>query len=248
IGDSALGFYARGYSLASLVQSVLGGAIQAVAAPVFARIRNDRSKIGYGIDFAVGGAIRVASGLYVFLALTASDVIHMVYGPMWNDAVPIVQMILPFAVLTSAQYSLQQIVLIVGSPRILAKIQFIQLSILILILWPVLHYWGVIGVSGAVSFTAVIGTVAFLTALKKYADFSVLSVLLRPLIGALFGAFILLVGTSVLELEELSRVVRVAFQLAMYGVGFVASVMIFDRSFTMDVIGKFKDAVRPVKN
>ena len=166
---------------------------------------------------------------------------------LWRP-MPVVRLILPFAILTSAQTSLQQVILIVGNPKILAKIQLTQLVLLALIIWPVLHYWEIAGMAGAVSVITVAGTVAFLIALKKYADFSIARALLWPMIGSLVGALVLLSGSALLDLEEYSSVLRLTFKFVFYLAGFLFATLVFDRRFAGDILTRFRDAGRPIKS
>lgn len=239
-GERALGIYGRGYALASLVQSLFGAGIQSAIAPVYARIKEDRARAGRGIEFAMGTTLRVAAGLYFVLAITAPDVIELLYGASWAGVAPIMRIILPFAVVGSTKLSIQQIMLMIGDPKLLAKLEILQLLMLAVLMWPAIYIWGPVGVAGAVSASAVVGFVALIYTLKKYADFSARRVLGKPFISAIAGALVLLATSAQLELEDYSIVLRLMIEVMLYIVGYVISMILFDRQFIGEFLSRFK--------
>lgn len=97
VGDSALGLYNRAHILVYQPVEKAAGIITRVLFPVVAAIQADRAKVG-GLFILGIGVIGVVAGVVSMgAAAAAADVVALLLGPQWGDAVQLVQL-LAFAV------------------------------------------------------------------------------------------------------------------------------------------------------
>lgn len=97
VGDAALGLYNRAHILVYQPVEKAAGIITRVLFPVVAAIQADRAKVG-GLFILGIGVIGVVAGVVsMSAAAAADDVVALLLGPQWGNAVPLVQL-LAFAV------------------------------------------------------------------------------------------------------------------------------------------------------
>jgi len=110
-GAEVLGLYGRAYQLISLPTENLQSAMGWVMFPVLARVQADPNRLrsyflkGYALFLSVVFPITVACALF------ASDIVRVLLGPQWSDAVPIFELLAPtilaFALLNPMAYLMQ---------------------------------------------------------------------------------------------------------------------------------------------
>jgi O-antigen/teichoic acid export membrane protein len=94
-GAEALGYYGKAYQLVSLPTDQLNSAIGGVAFPALSRIQDDPSRLanyflkGYSLILGLTIPITIACGLF------AEDLIFVVLGPKWEDAIQIFRLFAP---------------------------------------------------------------------------------------------------------------------------------------------------------
>jgi len=94
-GAGALGIYGRAYQLINLPTDSLNSTIGSVALPALSRVQNDPVRLrsyflkGYSLFLSLVMPITVACALF------ANDVILVLLGPKWHEAVPIFRLLAP---------------------------------------------------------------------------------------------------------------------------------------------------------
>ena len=94
-GAEALGVYGRAYQLISLPADLLTSGVATVALPLLARLQNDSERLHR--TFLKGYSVVVALTIptTVSCALFADDIIEIMLGPKWNEAVPVFRLMVP---------------------------------------------------------------------------------------------------------------------------------------------------------
>lgn len=94
-GAEVVGIYGRAYQLVTLPTDYLNGATGSVAIPVLSRLQDDPERLrnyflkGYSLVLALTIPITVACALF------ANELILVIFGPKWNDAIPIFRLLAP---------------------------------------------------------------------------------------------------------------------------------------------------------
>ena len=94
-GAEALGVYGRAYQLISLPADLLTSGVATVALPLLSRLQNDGERLHR--SFLKGYSVVVALTIptTVCCALFADDIIGIMLGPRWNEAVPVFRLMVP---------------------------------------------------------------------------------------------------------------------------------------------------------
>ena len=94
-GAEALGIYGRAYQLINLPTDNLNSTIGLVAFPALSRVQNDSARLrsyflkGYGLFLSLVLPITMGCALF------AEDIIRVLLGAQWHDAVPIFRLLAP---------------------------------------------------------------------------------------------------------------------------------------------------------
>jgi len=94
-GAEVLGIYGRAYQLINLPTDNLNSAIGWVMFPALSRVQNDPARLrnyflkGYNLFLSVVMPITMACGLF------ANDIVIVLLGPQWHEAVPVFRLLTP---------------------------------------------------------------------------------------------------------------------------------------------------------
>jgi len=94
-GAEAVGLYGRAYTLINIPTDNLNNAAGEVAFPTLSRLQNDPVRLkryflkGYSLVLALTVPLTISGALF------ASDLIPVVLGPKWHDAIPIFRLLTP---------------------------------------------------------------------------------------------------------------------------------------------------------
>ncbi len=190
IGERPLGFYRRAYSIGGLMQTVLTEGLSSIVQPYFAKMQEHRDKLGDKFELMSSLLIRVSCAAYICMAFILPEAIRLVYGEKWIPTVPLFRLLLPFAILHGFRVILRNTHHVAGSVKLLAKAQIVETLTLLILLYPLIYWKGVLGVPIAVNISFVVGVSMMLYYFKQYADFSIWRIFANPLISSTSAAFI----------------------------------------------------------
>jgi O-antigen/teichoic acid export membrane protein len=90
-GAGPLGLYAVAQRLVAIVGEVLVVGLQGIVVPVFARVQHDREALLRGLFRAYRLIAFIAFPAFIGLALIAPELVPILLGGKWGEAVPVVQ-------------------------------------------------------------------------------------------------------------------------------------------------------------
>ncbi len=93
LGLLAVGLYSRAVSLSDQFRTLISGAIGSVFYPAFARIRDRGDPLGPAYLRVVAGYTAVIWPGMAGLALAATPIVRLLYGPAWHGVAPMLSMI-----------------------------------------------------------------------------------------------------------------------------------------------------------
>ena len=102
LGDTAVGFYTRGFSLLVGPVRLLGDTIWQVMLSALSLIQNDLERVRNAFSRAVALMIFVLAPAMVGMALVADALVPLVLGDQWMELIPVVQAMAIAALLNSA--------------------------------------------------------------------------------------------------------------------------------------------------
>ncbi|MES2978486.1 MAG: lipopolysaccharide biosynthesis protein [Pseudomonadota bacterium] len=86
LNAQALGLYNVAANLATMPNTLLLGALQPAFLAAGAKLQHDLPRLGRAYLQMVSTVVVLAVPAFVFMALVAQDLVHLLYGPKWSDA------------------------------------------------------------------------------------------------------------------------------------------------------------------
>jgi O-antigen/teichoic acid export membrane protein len=93
LGMAAVGVYSRAYGLISLFHRDFMSAVQAVAFPAYAATHREGQELKVPFLASIAYLTVIGWPFYAFVALFALPVLRLLFGPQWDAAAPLVQLL-----------------------------------------------------------------------------------------------------------------------------------------------------------
>lgn len=206
LGASALGVYGRAFQLMSVPVQHLGDVIDSVMFPAMARIQGERQRLGEVFLRAVGLVNLILLPASVLGIVLAPELIHVVLGPGWDEAIIPLQLLAAAASFKGSIRMCDSLVRAVGAVFRSAMRKAIYACAIIFGAWAG-HFWGLVGVAWGVS-----GAVFLTYLLMLQLSLGLVGRSWLDLAGALLpgGRLVLLVLATALPLAGLMRHLGIA--------------------------------------
>jgi PST family polysaccharide transporter len=94
-GAEVVGLYGRAYQLITLPTDLITGPIGGVAISALSRLQDDRKRMWSYFQKGYSLVLAVTVPLSIVCALFAEEIVLVVLGPKWSDAIPIFQLLAP---------------------------------------------------------------------------------------------------------------------------------------------------------
>jgi len=143
----ALGQYAIAFRLPELFVIHVCALISGALFPSYARTSDDPDRLRRGFRSALRLVSIVTVPLGVGLAVTAPDLIPVVFGPQWEPAVPVMQLFALAATLQALSFNVGDVYKAVGRVGVLNRLAVLYLAVSMPVLWVVAPS-GIVAVAG----------------------------------------------------------------------------------------------------
>jgi lipopolysaccharide exporter len=193
-GAQSLGAYTVGSEIANLPHTELVAPVNRAMFPGLSRLTGDIDNFRKTCVDATAAIFLLVMPVSVGVALLAPQVVRILLGQKWPEAVPVIQ-VLAFAgavsALTSNNMSAYQAM---GKPKLSAATLLARMVLLLLGLWVLTNRYGVLGAAFA-EVLAALGSLAvsvpILAHALKLSPLTYFAALVRPLIASLVMGFVL---------------------------------------------------------
>jgi len=151
IGAEALAYYGWAYQLANLPALFITQILSSVMFPALARVRDEPERLAelFVRSMRLTWLMSLPSAL--FIAVLVEPFTRALLGERWLPIVPITHALCLFGLTRAIGASAGALFLAIGRPDLRAKLQFVQLAVLALGIWPLYARFGVLGVAWAVT-------------------------------------------------------------------------------------------------
>lgn len=117
LGPAALGFYTIAYRLVRLAGELFLQAVNAVGFPTLARLQEDRPRMIRAVNTAASFGAVSSVPAFVGMALLAPDTIRVIFGPNWEESIPVMQLLALGAIAAPITNLQSQVMLACGKAR-----------------------------------------------------------------------------------------------------------------------------------
>lgn len=213
--SSVLGAFSMASAISVMPTEELLAPFNRVLFPAFSKCQSDHNELKKLFLLAQGLQALIAMPAAVGLAMVAREVVPLTLGPEWLGAIPFIQVLALVSVFEALTKSCDCVMLVLGSIRTNVFVLFFQ--IIVFFVLAVLFYahktaFEISLLRLYVSFVGMIMTfILFLRIFSIVSFFDVLNNSFRPVIGALFMAFVLFMIENSIHYSSLSMLVIKVF-------------------------------------
>jgi O-antigen/teichoic acid export membrane protein len=188
VGEESLGLYERAYHYAELPMSFLS-AVYAVILPTFAKVAHDRAALSKAYALFLNSIALICFPAATLVALLAPELIQVLLGTKWTPAAPLLQILLPFALVRPIVSGSTSLPIVTKQPHILGRLARWEILSMLLICTPMTYLWGAPGAGLSAGFVQLIGLVLlYRVFLSKNLDIDYGGIFTWPLVALGLGA------------------------------------------------------------
>jgi lipopolysaccharide exporter len=233
-GSQTLGVYAIGAEISSLPTTELIAPINRAAFPGYAAAAADITVLRSSFLKVISSIALFAIPAGLGILAVADLLVPAVLGWKWLDAIPVIQILAIYGVIQALQTNIGYIYLALGNLRLITIIAGAQAVVLLILLIPSVHYWGVRGAAWASLATIVLMIPVNQSLIARCLDLSPLEFgkrLVRPLLAAsvMAGALLLLKQTFTLHRVTFEYVLALLFCIAVGAVVYGVTIFVLWR-------------------
>jgi PST family polysaccharide transporter len=148
IGSVALGIYTVAYRLLTVMLDVVVTSAQDVLFPAFSRVQDDRSRLARAYLSASGMGAVLASPSFLFVLAAAPELVHVVFGTKWDEAIPVMQVLCLFGPLQAIMQLNYALLNSMGRPRLVFRVGMVG-TVLQVAAFAVAVHFGIVWVAAS---------------------------------------------------------------------------------------------------
>lgn len=166
LGATALGFYQLAYRISNMPATEITHVISRVTFPAYSKLQDDIHKLKEAYLKVLQVTAFLSFPIAGLIFVLAPDFTMIFLGEKWMPMVPAMMVLALCGLKRSIGATRGPIFQGVGKPGIVTKLQFAQLILLAILIYPLTVKWGILGTSLAVLFTFPIMIVATYLTIK----------------------------------------------------------------------------------
>ncbi len=198
LGAGALGLYQMAYSLSNMPATQITYLTSQVMMPAYAKVQDNRSKLGGAFLDVFEVVLSLAMPLAVFIALAGREIILGVLGPNWEAAVVPVQILAVAGLLRAVQGTAGPLFVGAGRPHMNFFMNVVRFGAIVCTIYPLTKLFGIAGTSLSVVF-ALTATLPLWAKARSIAGISWSQLLSRCKSAVLLSSFVA-VGIGLVKL------------------------------------------------
>ncbi len=209
LGARPLGLYTFAFSLGTLPVTFVTRLTNQVTFPVYVQLNEQTERIKNAYLKAMNIVTLFAFPANLGLLATAPLLIPFLYGEKWTDSIVALQILTFYGIGRAVGTVPVTILRSIGKQDVIPKLLFVYLIADIILLWPAIHFGGIVGASIAMSAVNVVGTMIWILVANRYLSVTTGQFMeyIRPQLAAsivmVFGVLIFLsqAGKTIFDLS-----------------------------------------------
>jgi O-antigen/teichoic acid export membrane protein len=147
LGPVSLGFYQMAQRTSLVPLQELRRGVSLVAFPVYSRVQDDLVKLRQAFTGSLEAVATLAVPLAIAVIVMAPEFVSVVLGEKWLSAVPAIQVLAVAGALNSLTGAGSSLFMGSGRPRLNFNTTLLRVIVLLAVVWPLTHWYGIAGVS-----------------------------------------------------------------------------------------------------
>lgn len=154
LGVSPLGIYSNAYKISTTPLTEVGDVFYRVTFPLFSKISDEKERLkrAFYMNTAVNAFLMTIAGILIFTFATL--IVHIVLGPGWEGAIPVVKLLAVLGVVRGISASTSSLLMAKQRQKDTAIVTLVSAVGLLIPIVPLVNAYGIIGAGIA----AIIGT------------------------------------------------------------------------------------------
>jgi len=145
LSATALGFYQYAYRLADTPASEFSGIISQITFPAYSQLQEDIDELREALIQTTRLTAFVAFPLAFGIALVAPSFVPVVLGEEWEPMIVTMQILALYGLLHAITRNFGAVWKALGRPDYIAKLGFLRVGCIALLIWPATARWGIVG-------------------------------------------------------------------------------------------------------
>lgn len=237
LGPIPLGFYAVGYKVLDVSQTMLLNIARRIAFPVFSRIQGDRERLRKGY-FRVGraGSLLILPS-YIGLALVAPELTVTIFGDQWRDSGSVARMLFLVGPLFCVQAFSDSLLNAAGRPGVVFRFRLIT-ALANVIGFAIAVSFGIVAVAAAYTIVGYLLSPLLLRWMRTYAGIPAVEYLMG-LRGIAAATAIMALLVLVAKLTLVGRVgtgLLLVVEVSLGVIAYAALIWLLERSTALEVL------------
>ena len=166
LGQAALGTYSLAYSVILVPISRVASPACVLMAPAFARLQNDKQALKFNWLRGARLMLMVFIPMMLTVAVTAPDIVHIVFGNKWDGAIPVIRILAPVCALLSIQGLADSVLQAVGAMKSFLRMKAFSFALNITA-FVIGVQWGLTGMATAFAISTVIFMLIYLVIVSR---------------------------------------------------------------------------------
>lgn len=129
LGESGLGLYSIAYQLMMRPFYVINPIFTRVSFPIFSSLKQDNDRLASGYIRTIRIIALIAFPIFIFMTLSAPDIILLFAGSQWIEAVPILRILCILGMFFSIGNPIGNLILAKGKPRLSFFMNLLALAV-----------------------------------------------------------------------------------------------------------------------
>jgi O-antigen/teichoic acid export membrane protein len=237
LGTTPLGFYAVGYRILDVSQTVLVQVARKVTFPAFSKLQHDPERMVRAYFRVTRAAAVVILPGYVALALVATELTIFLFGSRWAPSGPVAGILFLIGPILSVQAFNNALLNAAGRPDVVLRFRFLT-TVVNVIGFAIAVWFGILAVAAAFVIRGYLLMPVFLVWMQRYAGVPV-GAYLRQLwrTAAATLAMAAAIGlVKLLAVSQLDPTPLLAAELGAAALTFVAALWLFERALVREVL------------
>lgn len=173
--------------------------------------------------------------IFTLLVLIAPNLIDLIYGEKWLPAVPIIRALLPFFIFSVIQHFMVHLKLIEGQSKSVLYYQLIAFAVLLVVIYPLIHWQGVVGAAIAVDLSAGTSFIFLLMETRKVVKISWVSSIFKPLLMVVLTSIGVIFISQFIDIILWSNLLQVSLITFLFASIFITLLVFFEKEFIRSV-------------
>ena len=189
---SQVGAYSLGRELADVPITEISAPVNRALGPGFARLRGDAKRLAQALVKSVGAVAAIACPVGLGLAATSQNLVPLLLGKGWEDAIPVVQILALASLVAAVRGVLGYALTVIGLYRSVATLMWARAAMLIIFGIPASLLAGPIGMAATFSVTELVACLLQTYYFRRYFPEFKFSSLGRALVRPALSALVML--------------------------------------------------------